>query len=104
MIFEKNTSSQLIERPKIYIGISLKWCYIQHTVTLSTPEYAKQSLHKFHHILLTILEYTPHAHVAPTYDRQVQYEAPVDTSDLFPPTKTNLIQKVVGIFLYSEFP
>ena len=63
-------------------------------------EYVIQALHKFHHTLHTTPEYTPHAHVAPTYGRQVQYKEPVDTSDLLPPTETNLIQKFVGGFLY----
>ena len=66
------------------------------------PEYIKQALQNFHHTLPTTPEYAPYAHVAPTYGRQVQYEEPVDTSDFFPPTETNLIQKVVGIFLYYE--
>ena len=30
----------------------------------------------------------------------MQYEAPVDTSDLLLPTETNLIQNVVETFLY----
>ena len=96
----KNTPSQLIERPKIYLGISLKWDYIQRTVTLSVPEYVKQALHKFQHTLPTTPKYASHAHVASTYGRQVQYEEPVDTSYLFPPTETTLIQKFVGTFIY----
>ena len=64
------------------------------------PEYFKQELHKFQHTIPTTPEYAPHAHVAPTYGQQVQYEELVDTSDLLPPTETNLIQKVVETFLY----
>ena len=82
------------------ICIILKWDYIQRTVTLSIPEYVKQLLHKFQHTLTTTTEYAPHAHVEPTYGRQVQYEEPVLTSDLLPPTETKIIQKVVGTFLY----
>ena len=63
------------------------------------PEYIKQALQKIQHTLPTTPEYAPHAYVAPTYGRQVQYEELVDTSDLFPPTETNLIQKFVGKFL-----
>ena len=87
-------------KAKKYIDISLKWYYIQRTVTVSIPEYVKQAIHKFQHTLPTTPEYAPHAHVAPTYGQQVQYEEPVDTSDLLPPTETNLIQKVVGTFIY----
>ena len=39
--------------------------------------------------------------MAPTYGRKVQYEEPVYTLDLFPPTEINLIQNVVGKFLYD---
>ena len=38
--------------------------------------------------------------MAPTYGRQVQYEEPLDTSDLLPPIETNLIKNIVGTFLY----
>ena len=87
-------------KAKKYIDISLKWYYIQRTVTVSIPEYVKQAIHKVQHTLPTTPEYAPHAHVAPTYGQQVQYEELVDTSDLLPPTETNLIQKVVGTFIY----
>ena len=63
-------------------------------------EYLKQSLQKFQHILSTTPEYAPHAHVAPTYGGQVQYEEPVNTSVFLPPTETNLIQKFFGTFIY----
>ena len=61
--------------------------------------YLKQELQKLYHTLPITPEYAPHAHVEPTYGRQVQYEEPVDTSDLFPPTETNLIKKAAGTFL-----
>ena len=64
------------------------------------PEHVKQLLHKFHHTLPITPEYAPHAHVEPTYGRQVQYEEPVDTSDLLPPIETNIIPNIVGKFLY----
>ena len=40
------------------------------------PEYIKQALQKIQHTLPTTPEYAPHAHVAPTYGRQVKYEEP----------------------------
>ena len=71
----------------------MKWDNFQRTVTLSTPEYIKQALHKFQHTLPTITSYAPHSHVVPTYGRQVQYEEPVETSNFLPPTETNLVTK-----------
>ena len=64
------------------------------------PEYSKQEPHEFQCTIPTNSEYAPIAYVAPTYVWQVQYEAPVYTSDLLPPTETNLIQRVVETFLY----
>ena len=35
----------------VYIGIKLEWDYVHRTVTLSIPNYARKSLHRFQHIL-----------------------------------------------------
>ena len=78
--------SKFIERLKNII-ISLKWKCIQRTVTIPMPEYVNQDFHKFNHKLLTISEYAPHKHISPTYDLQVQYEEPVDTSYLLSPAE-----------------
>ena len=82
----------MIERLKIYTGVSLKWDCIQSTFTLPIPEYVKQTLHKFRNTLRNTSAYAPLAHVVPTYNRQVQYEEPVDTSYLLPTTETKLMQ------------
>ena len=60
-------------KSETYIGISLKWGYIQRTATLSMPEYIKQSLQKFQYTLPTTPGYAPHAHFSPTYAQRVQY-------------------------------
>ena len=85
---------------KLYIGISLEWDYINHTVTLSMPDYVRKALHKFQHMLPTKPEYAPHAHVPPNYGQRVQYAEPDDTSDRLSDKDTNIIQQVCGTFLY----
>ena len=64
---QKKYSITVDRKGEKYTGTSLKWDYIQRTITLSMPEYVKKALHKFQHTLPTTPEYTPHAHVAPTY-------------------------------------
>ena len=39
-------------------------------------------------------------HNAPIYGRSIQYSDPEDSSDLLPPSDCNLIQQIVGTFLY----
>ena len=85
---------------KKYIGINLKWGYIKRTVELSMPEHVKHDLHKFQNLLPSRPENSPCAHNAPIYGRSIQYSDPEDSSDLLPPSKCNLIQQIVGTFLY----
>ena len=85
---------------KKYIGIHLKWYYIKRTVELSISEYVKHALHKFQHFLPSCLEHSPYSHNAPIYGRPIQYSDKEDSSDLLPPSECNLIQQIVGAFLY----
>ena len=39
-------------------------------------------------------------HSAPIYGRSIQYSDPEDSSDILPPSDCNLIQQIVGTFLY----
>ena len=83
-----------------YIRINLKWDYRKQTVDLSMPEYVKHALHKFQHLLPSRPDHSPYAHNAPIYVRSIQYSDPEDSSDLLPPSNCNLIQQIVGTFLY----
>ena len=64
------------------------------------PEYMKHDLQKFQQLLPSRPEHSPYAHNAPIYGRSIQYSDPEDSSDLLPPSNCNLIQQIVGSFLY----
>ena len=64
------------------------------------PEYVKHTLHHFQQILPSRSEHSPYAHNAPIYDRSIKYSDPEDSSYLLPPSDCNIIQKIVGRFLY----
>ena len=64
------------------------------------PEYVKHALHQFQHFLSSCPDHSPCAHNAPIYGRSIQYSVPEDFSDLLPSSECNLIQKIVGTFLY----
>ena len=87
-------------KSKKYIGINLKWDYSKHTVELSMSEYVKNALHKFQHLLPCRPEHSPYVQNAPIYGRSIQYSDPEDSSDLLSPSNCNLIQQILGTFLY----
>ena len=64
------------------------------------PEYVKHALHKFQRLLTSLPEHSPYVHNAPIYGRSIQYSDPEDSSYLLPPINCNLIQQIVGTFLY----
>ena len=87
-------------KSKKYIGINLKSNYINHTVELSMPEYVKHALQKFQNLLPSRTEHSPYVHNDPIHGRSIQYSDPEDYSDLLPPSDCNLIQQILGTFLY----
>ena len=58
----------------------------------------KQSLQKFH--TNNKPEYSPHKHVEPKYGQKVQYAEPTKDEPTLDSVDINLIQKIVGTFLY----
>ena len=69
------------------------------------PKYAKRELHKFKQALQKFHpdnkpEYSPHKHVEPNYGQKVQYAEPTDYAPKLDSVDINLIQKIVGTFLY----
>ena len=69
------------------------------------PKYVTQALHKFRNSLQKILpnnkpEYTPHKHVEKNYIQKVQYAETADDTPILDSVDINLIQKIVGTFLY----
>ena len=87
-------------KAKKYIGINLKWDYSKHTVELSMPEYVKHALNEFQHLLPSRPENSLYVQNAPLYGRTIHYSDLEDSSDLLPPSYCNLIQQIVGTFLY----
>ena len=89
----------------LYIGITLDWNYTTKHVDLSMPKYVARALHKFKQALQTFHhnnkpEYSRHKHVEPNYGHKVQYAEPTDDAPPLDYVDINLIQKIVGTFLY----
>ena len=84
---------------QLYIGITLKWDYVHHTVDLFMPNYVKAALLRFKHICLKRRD-APHKHVPPKYGAKIQYALPDDECPTLPANRINFIQQVVGVFLY----
>ena len=68
-------------------------------------KYVARALHKFRHSLQKFHpenkpEYSPHKHVEPNYIQKVQYAEPTDDAPKLDSVDINLIQKIVGTFLY----
>ena len=69
------------------------------------PKYVARELHKFKQALQTFhpdnkSEYSPHKYVEPNYGQKVQYAEPTDDAPKLDSVDINLIQKIVGTFLY----
>ena len=66
------------------------------------PNYVKNALHRFQHLLPKRLQHAPHRHSKPTYGQKIQFADPQDdTKECFlPASAKTLIQKIIGIFLY----
>ena len=68
------------------------------------PKYVTKALHKFKNSLQKFLpenkpEYSTHKHVETNYGQKVQYAEPADNTPILD-SEINLIQKIVGTFLY----
>ena len=89
----------------MYISITLKWDYTAMHVDLSMPKYVTKALHKFKNSLQNFLpnnkpEYSVHKHVETNYGQKVQYAEHADDTPILDSVDINLIQKIVGTFLY----
>ena len=89
----------------LYLGILLNWDYTARHVDLSMPKYVARALHKFKQVLQKFHpdnkpEYSPHKHVEPNYGQKVQYAEPTDDAPTLDYVDINLIQNIVGTFLY----
>ena len=64
--------------------------------------YFMNSLHQLQHKLPKRLQHAPHRHSKPLYGSKVQYAKDQDETTILylPESSTELIQKIIGIFLY----
>ena len=63
-----------------YGGITLGWYYTKRKVNFSMPEYVKDSLIQFQHMLRKLTN-QPHKHIIPAFGAAIQYENAADTSN-----------------------
>eukprot|EP00979_Chaetoceros_neogracilis_P016968 scaffold10166_cov289-Chaetoceros_neogracile.AAC.1 len=82
-----------------FLGMHLKWDYVNGTVELSMPGYVWKALIRFQHILPKKPQHSPHPHTPPTFGAKVQYAKENLESDLTP-AQLKHIQRVIGVFLY----
>jgi hypothetical protein len=83
-----------------YLGITMDWDHRNLKVHLSMPKYVERALACFGHPLPSKPQHQPHQHAIPMYGATVQYAKPDNTSQQLLPTEKNVIQEVIGVFLY----
>ena len=82
-----------------YLGLTLKWDYVNRNVSFSMPGYVKAALLKFQRKATTKPQDAPHRWNQPTYGTKTQY-AHTDKADLLNTKYTLYVQQVCGTFLY----
>ena len=85
--------------PDYYFGMTLEWDYEKRTCKLSMPEYVKQVLCKFQHILKQKC-YSPSPFTPPIYGKKTQMAKIDTTAPMSADEKKKLLQQVCGTFLY----
>jgi hypothetical protein len=83
-----------------YLGLTLKWDYINRSVILSMPGYVDDALHRFQHTKPAYSEDSPHAWTKPTYGAPVQLTPLADTSAALDRHGITKLQQVIGTLLY----
>ena len=68
------------------------------------PNYVRNAILKFQHDCPSKPEYASHVHNVPTYDVKVQYDTREENPEHLDDTERNIIQKIVGTFLYYGIP
>ena len=81
-----------------YLGMTLKWDYVERTVKLSMPGYVREALLQFQHTK-TKNVYAPSPYTKPIYGKKQQM-APVDDTPPLDKKQQLLLQQICGKFLY----
>ena len=82
-----------------YLGLTLKWDYVNKNVSVSMPGYVKAALLKFQREATNETQDALHRWNQPTYGAKTQY-ADTDKADIVDVKSTLYVQQVCGIFLY----
>jgi hypothetical protein len=85
---------------KLYLGINLKWDYVQRTVDLSMPDYVSKALTRFNHPPPSRPQNAPHSWTKPQYGAKTQLTPLPDQSPALNPKEVELLQQIIGVFLY----
>jgi hypothetical protein len=83
-----------------YCGLTIEWNYAQRTCDVSMPGYVAKALLRFHHVVATRPQHSPHAWQAPAYGVATQLTAPNDDSPLLNAEGVTRIQEIIGVLLY----
>ena len=81
----------------VYLGLHLRWDYIERTVDLSMPGYVKKALQRF---CSPYLQHCPYAWSKPTYGSKIQLSPVLDTSPSLDCSGKTRLPKIVGTLLY----
>jgi hypothetical protein len=83
-----------------YIGLTIKWDYINQKEHIHMPGYLKKALIRFKHKTPDKIQNSLHPHMIPQYGAKTQYAKDDNLSPLLLKEETKYIQAVAGTLLY----
>jgi hypothetical protein len=87
-------------KAEYYLGITIKWGYVNRTATLSMPGYVQEALLEFQHESTDGVKFnSPSPYTPPVYGKKRQMTKSDETNPINK-KETKILQKVCGKFLY----
>jgi hypothetical protein len=87
-------------KAEYYLGITIKWDYVNRTATLSMPGYVKEALLEFQHKSTDGVKFnSPSPYTPPIYGKKQQMTK-LDETNPINKKESKILQKVCGKFLY----
>jgi hypothetical protein len=83
-----------------FLGMTLKWDYVNRTVDISMPGYVERALQRFGHHKPPKPEHSPHAWNKPQYGARIQFTEATDMSNPLSRSAILRLMEVIGVFLY----
>jgi hypothetical protein len=83
-----------------FLGMTLKWDYVNRTVDISMPGYVERALQRFGHHKPPKPEHSPHAWNKPQYGARIQFTEATDMSSPLSRSAILRLMEVIGVFLY----